>query len=88
MPKITGTIKQDDRPFSGMIIVTALNGTVKQVAVKSGKLDEQLELSVGYYSVSMVPSDARKQSSYPQYKWRVPEGEAIEFEKIEIEQLV
>lgn len=71
-----------------MVIITAMNGEVSQYAVKSGNPDEDLMLTPGFYSVSFVASDAVKLSSYPQYKWQVPEGDEIEFDAIEIQQLV
>lgn len=87
MPKITGTIKIDDKPLTGMLIVTALSGKVTQYPVKNGKPDEEITLQSGFYNVSAVPSESRNQSSYPQYKWRVPEGD-VDYSKLEIERIV
>jgi len=88
MPKITGAVKHDDKPFTGSLIITALNGSVTQYSVSTGKLQDSVSLPPGYYTASMVPEDSRKMSSYPQYKIRVPEGEEVTWDKIEIEQLV
>lgn len=91
MPKITGRITIDNKPLTGMLIVTALSGKVTQYPIKDGKPDEEVSLQSGFYNVQAVPSEAQKQSSYPQYKWRVPEGDPntgeVQFDKLEIEQL-
>jgi hypothetical protein len=87
MPKITGTVKDIDKPFSGMLILTALTGAVLQFPIKNGKPDEDLEIKPGHYTGQFVPSDAKKQSSYPNYKLHVPEGESVDFDKIDIDRL-
>lgn len=90
MPKITGTIKEpdSDKPFTGMLIVNDLGANLKQFPVKKGKPDKDIELKANFYTLQFVPSDSPNVSSYPQYKLQVPEGESVEFSKLEIEQLV
>lgn len=88
MPKIIGTIKYKDKPFTGMLIVNGLNGNLTQYAVKKGKPENDIVLQSNYYTLQFVSSDAPKVSSYPQFKLRVPESDPINFDKLEIEQLV
>lgn len=88
VPKITGKITYNDRPFTGMIIVNDLAAKLKHFPVKKGKPDEDIELKPNYYTLQFVPSDSPSVSSYPQYKVQIPEGEEVEFEKLDIEQLV
>lgn len=87
MSKLVGTLKEGDRPFTGQIIITALNGSVESYGVKSGKPKDEIDLKPGYYNVQLVSEEAKKQSSYPQYKWRIPDAKEVEFDKIESESL-
>lgn len=87
MSKLVGFLKEDDRPFTGSIIVTALNGVVQSYSIKSGKPKDEIELKPGYYNIQLVSEEAKKQSSYPQYKWRIPDAKEVDFDKIESEAL-
>lgn len=84
MHRITGCITKD----TGMLIVTNLSGKVSQHQIKDGQPDKDLVLEAGHYNISFIPEDEKRQSSYAQYKIRVPECEQVDFSKIEIEQLV
>ena len=81
MAKIEGTIK------TGVLIVTDLSGKVSQYPIKKGKPDEELTLKAGFYNVQFAAVES-KRSSYSQYKLKVPEVESVDFDKLEIEQLV
>lgn len=70
-----------------MLILTALNGSVLQFPIQNGKPDEKLDVKAGHYTGQFVPSDAKKQSSYPNYKLHIPEGDSVDFDKIDIERL-
>ena len=87
MAKITGAIKEGNKTFSGILIVTDMNGKVSQYPIKKGKPDEELTIKAGFYNVQFAAEES-KQSSYSQYKLKVPEGESVEFDKLELEQLV
>jgi hypothetical protein len=87
MAKLTGILKSDDDPFTGMLIMTALNGTVQQYGIEQGKPKDQIDVKPGFYNVQMVSSESRKSSSYPQYKWRIADAGSVEFDKIEVESL-
>lgn len=87
MAKLVGTLKSEDKPFTGSLIVTALNGSVNSYGIKSGKPKNEIELKPGYYNIQLVSEEAKKQSSYPQYKWRIPDAKEVEFDKIESESL-
>jgi hypothetical protein len=88
VPKIDGTIKYEDKPFTGMLIINDLSGNLSQLPVKDGKPDKDLVLQSNYYTLQFVSSNSSSVSSYPQFKMRVPEGETVQFDKLEIEQLV
>lgn len=88
MPKIVGEIKQDKKPFTGMLIVNDLSGNLQQFAVDKGKAKGDIVLQSNFYTLQFVSSDSPSVSSYPQYKLRVPQSDPIEFDKLEIEQLV
>jgi hypothetical protein len=88
MPKIVGEIKHDDKPFTGMLIINSLDSKLHQFAVKKGEPDKDIVLQSNFYTLQFVPSDAPKVSSYPQFKMRVPEGKEVDFDKLDIEQLV
>jgi hypothetical protein len=88
VPKIVGSVKYQEKPFTGMLIINDLSGNLSQLPVKDGKPDKDLVLQSNLYTLQFVPSDSPKVSSYPQFKLRVPEGETVEFDKLELEQLV
>ena len=84
MPRITGCITKD----TGMLIVTNLSGKVSQHPIKDGQPAKDFVLEPGHYNISFIESETKRNSSYSQYKIRVPECEEVDFSKIEIEQLV
>ena len=88
MPKLVGVIKYEGKPFTGMLIVNDVNGNLMQYAVKDGKPKSDINLRANFYTVQYVLENAPLVSSYPQYKWQVPESEPLDFDKIVEDQLV
>lgn len=84
MPKIT----YNDRLFTGNIIVNGVGGWEYHFFTKNGTPDEDIKLKPNHYTLQFVPSDLPRASSYPQYKVQIPEGKEVEFEKLDIEQLI